>query len=74
MARAKRQAKDSHMSFNAFVEKTLEKALELEWPVLPKDYKISEEILRLNGSIPMPVKERTKADSRLKHILACYED
>ena len=62
------------MSFNAFVEKTLEKALELEWPVLPKDYKISEEILRLNGSVPMPKKERWKADSRLKHILACYED
>ena len=74
MARAKRQAKTEHLSFNAFVEKTLERAIEPEWPTLPADYKISDEILRMNGRVPMPSEERKQADSRLKHILACYED
>lgn len=76
MARAKRQAKAQHMSFNAFVEKTLERAVEPEWPVLPPDFKISEEILKMNGSVKMPSKETIEANPRLKHILkdSVYED
>lgn len=70
MARAKRQAKAAHMSFNAFVEKTLERAVEPEWPVLPPDYKVSEEILGF-ACIPAnwkPTKEELEADPRLAHI------
>lgn len=69
MARAKRQAKAEHVSFNAFVERTLEHAVEPEWPVLPPDYKISDEILRMNGSIRVPSKKQIESDPRLKHIM-----
>lgn len=70
MARAKRQARMEHLSFNAFVEKTLEKAVELEWPVIPPDYKVSEEIRSLT-CIPgnwRPTQEQLDADPRLAHI------
>ena len=75
MARAKRQAKAAHLSFNAYVEKTLERALEPEWPVLPPDYKVSEEIL--NFAIldwKEPSKEELDADPRLAHILGYDQD
>ena len=78
MARAKRQAKAEHLSFNAFVERTLEHAVEPEWPVLPPDYKISDEILGF-ACIPAswkPTTEELEADPRLAHIWeeCCYED
>ncbi len=68
MARAKRQAKQEHLSFNAFVEKTLEKVVEPEWPVRPQ--KISDEILGM-ACIPAdwrPTQEELDADPRLAHI------
>lgn len=69
MARAKRQAKAQHISFNAFVEKTLERAVEPEWPVLPPDYKVSEEVLSFQiKNWKEPTKEELEADPRLAHI------
>lgn len=70
MARAKRQAKQEHLSFNAFVEKTLEKVVEPEWPVLPPDFKVSDEILsfQIKGWVE-PTKEELEVDPRLAHIL-----
>ncbi|MBQ7709387.1 MAG: toxin-antitoxin system HicB family antitoxin [Bacteroidales bacterium] len=78
MARAKRQAKAEHISFNAFVEKTIARAVEPEWPVLPKDFKVSEEILGM-ACVPAgwaPSKEELEADPRLAHIWGecSYED
>lgn len=70
MARAKRQAKAAHLSFNAFVEKVLEGAVEPEWPVLPPDYKISDEVRNLACIRPdwKPTEEELEADPRLAHI------
>ena len=69
MARAKRQAKVLHISFNAFVEKTLERAVEPEWPVLPPDFKVSDEILSFRiKDWKEPTKEELEADPRLAHI------
>lgn len=70
MARAKRQAKAAHLSFNAFVEKALEGAVEPEWPVLPPDYKISDEVRNLACIRPdwKPTEEELEADPRLAHI------
>lgn len=70
MARAKRQAKAAHMSFNAFVEKTLESAVEPEWPLLPPDYAVSEEIKNLTCIRQdwKPTQEELEADPRLAHI------
>lgn len=74
MARAKRQAKAQHISFNAFVEKTLERAVEPEWPVLPPDFKVSEEILSF-ATIPAgwhPSNEQLEADPRLAYLWKKY--
>ena len=70
MARAKRQAKAAHLSFNAFVEKAMEGAVEPEWPVLPPDYKISDEVRNLACIRPdwKPTEEELEADPRLAHI------
>jgi len=70
MARAKRQAKAAHMSFNAYVEKTIAQAVEPEWPVLPPDFKVSDEILNM-AFIKKdwhPSQEELSADPRLAHI------
>ena len=76
MAQAKRRAKKEKLSFNAYVEKVLDRETRLEWPVLPPDYKVSEEILQMSGCIPMPSREEIEADPRLAHILgeSVYED
>lgn len=74
MARAKRQAKAEHISFNAFVERTIAHAVEPEWPVRPK--KISEEILSMR-CLPAgwaPSKEELEADPRLAHIWGEYNN
>jgi len=70
MSRAKRQAKAAHMSFNAFVEKTLERAVEPEWPKLAPGYKVSDEILSMAciGKGWCPSKKELEADPRLAHI------
>ena len=79
MAQAKRRAKKEKLSFNAYVEKVLDRETRLEWPVLPPDYKVSEEILQMSGCIPTewkPSKEELENDPRLAHIWEeCgYED
>lgn len=75
MAQAKRQAKAEHLSFNAFVEKTLEHVVEPEWPVLPPDYKVSQEILDFAiKDWKEPTKEELDADPRLAHILGYDQD
>ena len=69
MARLKRQAKAEHISFNAFVERMLDHAVEPEWPVLPPDFKVSDEILSFAiKDFKYPTKEELEADPRLAHI------
>lgn len=75
ISRLKRQAEKENKSLNAFVESTLEKSVELEWPKLPKDMKISPEILAMQCNVPMPSKEELEADPKLARILGyAYED
>ena len=67
--RAKRMAKRSNLSLNAYVEKTLERECRLEWPVLPPDFKVSDEILSFAiKDFKDPTKEELEADPRLAHI------
>ena len=70
--RAKLQARRSHLSLNAYVERELEQACGPVWPVFPQH--ISDEILRVNGTLKMPSPEKIAANPRLKHILAYDED
>lgn len=68
--RAKRMAKRSNLSLNAYVEKTLERECRLEWPILPPDFKVSDEILNMAciSADWKPTKEELEADPRLAHI------
>lgn len=74
MERAKRRAKQENLSFNAYIERLLEQDSRLEWPTLPADFKVSEEILgfQIDGW-KEPSKEELEADPKLAHILG-YED
>ena len=71
ISRLKRQAERENKSLNALVETTLERSVEPEWPKLPKDMKISPEILALQCSVKWvePTKEELEADPRMAHIL-----
>ena len=74
MERAKRRAKQENLSFNAYIERLLEQDTRLEWPTLPADFKVSEEILGFQiDSWKEPSKEELEADPKLAHILG-YED
>ena len=73
MERAKKRARQEKLSFNAYIERLLEQDTQLEWPVLPPDFTVSEEITRLQiKGWKEPGKEELEAVPRLAHILG-YE-
>ena len=77
MAQAKRRAKQKNLSFNAYVENILDRESRVEWPVLPPDFKVSEEILNFQiKDWKEATKEELEADPRLAHIWEelSYED
>ena len=71
LSRLKRQAEKENKSLNAYVESSLEKSVEIEWPKLPKDFPVSKEILDLRCAMNWvePTKEELEADPRMAHIL-----
>ncbi len=74
MEKAKRRAKQENLSFNAYIERLLEQDSRLEWPTLPADFKVSEEILSFQiDGWKEPSKEELEADPKLAHILG-YEN
>ena len=68
MARAKRQAKMNNLSLNAYIENLMDRDTTPVIPNLPKDFKVSEEILNLNCNIPTPSREEIEADPKLARI------
>ncbi len=72
MARVKRAARRENRSMNSFVERTLEKATGLEFPKLPKDFKVSDEILALGGTIAEPTQEMLDKDAKLAYLWRKY--
>ncbi|MBP5566739.1 MAG: toxin-antitoxin system HicB family antitoxin [Bacteroidales bacterium] len=72
MARVKRAARRENRSMNSFVERTLEKATGLEFPKLPKDFKVSDEILSLGGTIAVPTQEMLDKDAKLAYLWGKY--
>ena len=67
--RVKRKASKEGISVNSFVERTLAMATELEWPVIPKDYKFEDNLSETQCCLRMPSMEKIKADPRMAHIL-----
>lgn len=71
LARMKREAKKRGTSLNAFVIDVMNRETRVEWPHLPKDYKVSQEILNLRcvKNWKEPTKEELEEDPRLAAIL-----
>jgi hypothetical protein len=71
LERIKREAKKRGISLNAYVADVLDRETRVEWPRLPKDYKVSQEILNLRcvTGWKEPTEEELKEDPRLAAIL-----
>ncbi len=71
LARMKREAKKRGTSLNAFLIEVMDRETRVEWPHLPKDYKVSQEILNLRcvKNWKEPTKEELEEDPRLAAIL-----
>lgn len=72
LARVKRASKRENRSVNSFIEHALEKATGLEFPKLPKDFKVSDEILSLGGTIAVPTQEMLDKDAKLAYLWDKY--
>lgn len=73
MARVKRKARQEGRSFNSYVESVLEKSTGIEWPTIPKDFKVSEEILSMSRfHLEKPSKEELEADPKLAYLWEKY--
>lgn len=71
LSRVKREAKRRGTSVNAFVLDVLDRETRVEWPKLPKDYKVSQEILDLQcvKEWKEPTEEELREDPRMAAIL-----
>ena len=71
LVRMKREAKKRGTSLNAFLIEVMDRETRVEWPHLPKDYKVSQEILNLRcvKNWKEPTKEELEEDPRLAAIL-----
>ena len=72
LARVKRVARRENRSVNSFIEDALEKAAGLDFPKLPKDFKVSEEILALGGTIAEPTQEMLDNDAKFAYLWNKY--
>ena len=69
--RVKLCARRENCSINAYLEALIERSTGFEWPKIPKDFKISDEILALvpkSGHHRMFTKEELDADPKLAYL------
>ena len=69
ISRLKRKAAKEGISVNSFVERTLDKATELDWPAIAKGYILEDNLSETQCCLGMPSKEEIEADPRMAHIL-----
>lgn len=73
MNRVKRAAKRQNRSVNSFIEHTLEKATGPEFPKLPADFKVSDEILNMACfKLPTPTQEELDDDAKYAYLYEKY--
>ena len=72
MARVRRQAHRENRSVNSFIEQTLDRATQIEFPKLPPDFKISDEIAAMGGCIGKPSLEDLENDPKLAYLWERY--
>lgn len=69
IARVKYHARRENLSVNSYVERVLTKSVGLEFPSLPSEYEIPEELTISKGCLQEPTLEELKNNPRLAHIL-----
>ena len=74
LEKMKKRAKRNGQSLNAYAETLFERDTHLELPKLPEDFKVSDEILQMNGCIKWgkPTKEELAADPKLAYLWEKY--
>lgn len=74
LERIKREAKKRGISLNAYVADVLDRETRVEWPHLPKDYKVSQEILNLRcvDKLREPTPEEFAEDPKLEYLWNKY--
>ena len=72
LQRVKNEAKKQNRSLNSFIENTLERATELQFPPMPPDMKIDDDILAIAGCIKEPTEEMLKNDPKLAYLWEKY--
>jgi hypothetical protein len=74
LVRMKQEAKKRGTSLNAFVIDVMNRETRVEWPHLPKDYKVSQEILNLKcvDKLREPTPEEFAEDPKLEYLWNKY--
>ena len=73
MARVKRNARKMNCSFNSYVERLLDRDMAVEFPRLPEDFKVSEEIRALHClPLEQPSPEQLALDPKLAYLWDKY--
>ena len=73
--RVKLYAEREGRSFNSYVEKILARETDMDWPTIPKDFEIPEEILNLRPKksvIKRPTQEELDNDPKLAYLMEKY--
>lgn len=73
--RVKLYAEREGRSFNNYVETLLAKATDMDWPTIPKDFEIPEEIQNLRPKksvIKRPTQEQLDNDPKLAYLMKKY--
>ena len=69
LARVKYHARRENLSVNSYVERVLAQSVGLDYPPLPSEYEIPEELILSKGCLQEPTMEEIRNDPRLAHIL-----
>lgn len=73
MARAKRKARKMKCSFNSYIEQLLDKDTLVEFPRIPEDFPISEEVCALHClRLDEPSPEQLAQDPKLAYLWEKY--
>jgi hypothetical protein len=73
LVKMKRKAKSKNLSLNAYAEEIFKRDTRLDWPVLPADFKISEEIRSMHCiHFTEPTAEELAADPKLAYLWEKY--
>ena len=73
MERVRRNARKQKCSFNSYVEQILDEATGQDFPSIPEDLRVSDEIIAMAGMLyDMPSEEALESDPKLAFLWEKY--